>query len=171
MRLITAYFTVLLLFLAACKEYENEVSAFEIIAQQLKYENFNVTSKHYVVANESIKIIEGDYEKLLSKINNNIRKSVEELVNNINKDNEKCRFDALSDFPFLYSEENSTNVDRTIIAGVFSLSCISYDSENNIGLYYFRYTCGLDCGESGFVIFSKVLDKVRINEIIYTGIS
>jgi len=172
MRLSINYLIItLLLSFVSCQEYKNKISAFEVIAEQLKFENNNMTKKHYVVANKSIQIIEGDYEKLLSKININRRKSIEELVNEINNGIDKCSFDSVSDFPFLSTEENSSNLDSTIIAGVFSLSCISYDSKNNIGIYYFRYICGLNCGDSGFVIFSKVVDKVRISEIIYTGIS
>ena len=172
MRTIAICLTAFFILLVSCKSSKNRagVSAFDVVAGQLRYENYDTVGKQYIVTSEPIHIVDSDFEKLSSRINTKLKESVTRLVKNIAKEEVGCRFDAPSDYPFLLSGEDK-NVDSKNITGVFSLSCIEYDLEENVGLYYFRYVCGSECGESGFVLFSMDNAQINIKDIIYTGIS
>ncbi len=172
MKTIVIYLAAFCTLLASCKTSKNRasVSALDVVAAQLGHENYDTINERYIIANESIRIVDGDSEKLSNRLNTNLKEVAIRLIKNIAKDEARCRFDAPSDYSFLLSEENES-VNSKNITGVFSLSCIEYDPEENVGLYYFRYVCGSECGEAGFVLFSMDNIQVNIKDIVYTGVS
>ena len=166
----------LCIWLFSCQEYNNkvDVSVAALLAKQISFEKQDTEGKKYAVGNTSLRVTDRLVQKLLTEADTAYQGRLLKLSERLASNKDTCEFTGNSTYPFLFliEEKSLDSYDEDKVDGLFGVSCVEYDGENNTGLYYFSYACGSECGYSGFVIYEKDQNQeVNIIDVIYTGIS
>ena len=154
--------------------HEVDISVTTVLSKQISFEKQDTLRKKYAIGSTSIKVTDRAVQKLLAEVDTSHKERLLKLSEKLVNSTSTCRFTEDTKYPFLLvvDEKSLDNLSKDEIGGIFGVSCIEFDAEHNIGLYFFSYACGLECGHSGFVIYKQDQNQnISILDIIYTGIS